>query len=393
VYDQYSRGGKLTPINFFVGAVDYSTKLGKKISMETGLKGTLSTFTNDISFERLIQNSWVKDQGLSAEYKLDEKYSAAYASFNISVNKKTDAKMGLRYEYTSSNLGTKDKKNIVDRQYGNLFPSFFISHKLNENNSINLSYSRRITRPTFNDLAPFTYFANPTTLLTGNPALQPAIANTIKTDYTYKQYYFSLSYSKEDRAITGFQPETDSVAGKIILAPQNLVNRKTLSLIISFPINITQWWTMQYNITGLWQQINAVYKGKELQLQQPNLNINGSQTFRLPKDFSIEVSGFYQSKVLNGISLTKGFGSLDAGIRKKLGAKNGSLVFNASNILNTLWFKENTNLPEQNLVSGIDLTYSLRMFKLTYTRSFGKEKLKQKRERLTGAEDEKSRVN
>ena len=392
VYEQYSRGGKLTPINFFVGAVDYSKKLGKKISMETGLKGTLSTFTNDISFERLIQNSWVKDKNLSAEYKLDEKYSAAYALFNMSVNKKTDAKLGLRYEYTSSNLGTKDKKNIVDRKYGNLFPSFFISHKLNENNSINLSYSRRITRPTFNDLAPYTYFASPTTLLTGNPALQPAIANTVKTDYTYKQYYASLSFSKEDNFIAGFQPETDSITGKIILAPQNLVNRKTISVIISFPITLTKWWTMQYNITGLWQQVNAVYKNKVLQLQQPNININGSQTFTLPKDFSIELSGFYQSPVLNGISLTRAFGSLDAGIKKKLGAKNGSLVLNAGNILNTIRFRENTDLPEQNLVAGLDLRFTHRIFKLTYTRNFGKEKLKQKRERLTGAEDEKSRV-
>jgi hypothetical protein len=60
-----------------------------------------------------------------------------------------------------------------------LFPAFYASKKLDGSSILNFSYSRRITRPTFNDLAPFTVFFDPKTFYSGNPVLQPAIANTV----------------------------------------------------------------------------------------------------------------------------------------------------------------------------------------------------------------------
>jgi hypothetical protein len=392
IYDLATRSGKMTLIDFWVGALDYNSKIGKKISVESGIKQTISGFKNNVSFERLNQNSWIKDEELSAKYKLNENYSAAYVSFDVNVNEKTEAKLGLRYEFTNSNLGTETIKNIVDRHYGNLFPTLFLSHILDENNKINFSFDTRINRPAFTDLASFTYYVDAHTVLTGNPALQPSITNTIKGDYMFKSYLFSVSYSIEDHAITRFQAETDSVTLKTVLTPQNLENQKTISAIISLPVKMNDWWTMQFNITGAWQQVNAIYKKEPVRLSYANINIYGSQQFRLPKKFALELSGFYQSKSLSGISAQKAFGTLDIGVKKKLGEKN-SLQFNASDILSTMKFIAITNLPEQNLVSNVNVYFSQPTFKLTFTHRFGKEKLKGNRERSTGAEEEKGRVS
>lgn len=393
VYEKYFRSGKKTPIGFWVFAVDYSKKLGKRLSMDVGFKETISSFDNDVSFENLIQNVWVKDDSLSAKYTLKENYSAAYASFNATLSKRTEAKLGLRYEYTNSNLGTVEEKDIVDRHYGNFFPSFFITHKINDNNTIDFSYSRRITRPTFNNLAPFTYYANANTLITGNPALQPAISNNYKVGYTFKNYLLSVSYSKENNSIAGFQPQSDSSTNKLILSAKNLNNVKTVSVVLSLPFNVTKWWTMQLNLTGLWQQVNATYKGESVSADQMNYNINASERFALPKEFSIEISGYYQSKFLSGIYKIKGLGSLDVGIKKKLPGKGGSFTLSGINILNTSRFNATVNMPEQNLLTGIKICFSQPTIKLTYTRNFGKEKLKEKRNYSTGAEEERGRVN
>jgi hypothetical protein len=392
LFRQDTRSGKITPIDILVGAIDYTKRLGKKVNLETGVKATKSAFNNDISFDIWQQNTWVNERDGSAKYKLDEKYAAAYTSFSVTLDKKTNLKAGLRYEYTVSNLGTEEIKNIVDRQYGNLFPTFFFSHRSNDNHAFNFSYSRRITRPTFNALAPFTYRGDPRTLLTGNPTLQPAIANMVKGDYIFKKYLFSLSYTKEDHTITGFQPEIDSVTYKSVLSPQNLVNQKILSAVLSIPVTVSKWWSMQYNITGLVQQVNALYKGAAVRLEQANVNINSTQKFTLPGAWTIELSGFYQSRSLSGISVLRAYGSLDVGIKKNLGGKRGSLVLNGSNILRTLAFQPLADLPEQNLYSSGHLRFVGRTIKLTYSRSFGNDKLKGRRNRLTGSEEERGRV-
>jgi len=80
------------------------------------------------------------------------------------------------------------------------------------------------------------------------------------------------------------------------------------------------------------------------------------------------------------------------GARKKLAGKGGSFVLNFTNVLNTMKIGASTNFPENNLNSNITIQFTQPAIKLTYLRNFGKEKLKQKRDRTTGAETEKERV-
>ena len=391
IYDEITHNDKHTPLNFWIAALDYSQKLSKKITIETGIKGTIANFTNKLQFETLLQGNWIEDPTLSSISVLKENYSAAYASLNIAANERTTLKGGLRYEYTNSNLGTAQTKNIVDRHYGKLFPTLFLSHRLNSNSSISLSYNSRITRPSFTDLAPFTYYVNKNSLLTGNPALQPAISYAVTAGYTFKKYIVQASFTKEDNSISFFQPDVDSASNKTISKPENLHNQKSVALTLSVPVQIATWWAMQYNITGTWQQINTWYKKEPFRIEQENISVNMVQSFILPKHFSVELSGFYNSRALNGITIFKPMGSLDFGIRKKLGTRD-DINFSASNLLNSMDYRGYTHLPEKNLVADIHLRFSWRTFKLTYTHSFGKEKLKASRSRTTGAEDEKDRV-
>ena len=392
LFDENTKSSKLTPINIFAAKVDYTGKIGKKVDVESGVKVSNSEFTNDVGVAKFYQNAWRYDDSLTAKFKLKEVIAAAYTSFNIVVNDKTTVKAGLRYEHTTSNLGTDIKKNIVDRHYGRLFPTLFLSRKIDDKNSFNLSYSRRITRPTFNDLAPFVIFLDPTTFISGNPALQPSVSDAVKGDYLYKNFIFSLTYTYEKDPIASFQTKVDPKTNKQYISAENLNYQKTLNASFSLPFTITNWWNMQNNLTGEWQQIKALYNNAPITVEQKNLQLFSSQNFKLPKDFSIELSGFYQSGGLFGRSIFKSIYSVNFGIQKKISEKAGSLRFGVDNVFNSLTFKANQNYPEYNLVSRASLNFTNRIFKLTYTCKFGNSVLKSQRNRTTGSEEERGRV-
>jgi outer membrane receptor protein involved in Fe transport len=396
LYHEDSRGGKITPINFRVFSSDYTTPLGKKITMEAGAKISLSKFTNDVSVENLKGDIWIADSGLSANYLLKENIDAAYTSFHVNLNSKISMTAGLRYEYTTSNLGTNEAANIVNRKYGELFPTFSISQKLDDNNRINFSYSRRITRPTFNDLAPFTVFFDPKTFYSGNPTLQPAIANTIQASYIFKNYNVTITYTDEINTIDNFYfqvQRVDTISNIVYLSSRNFKSEQYLTASFSIPFIVTKWWTMQNSINLDWRQINTAYDKTPVLLRNYDYNINSTQRFTLPGNFSVELSGLYYSAYYVGTAKRKPLYQVDAGLQKKSGNKKDILRLTANDIFNSgSKYRFGEKLSTGAIVNR---TFDFQMvsYKLTYTHNFGNRALKDKRERLTGAEDELKRVN
>lgn len=393
LFENQTRSGKITPISIWVGTADYSKSFGEKIKLQAGLKGTLSTFENDVSADMLVSEIWVNDEMLTNSSTLNEKIGAAYASTDIKLDDKTDVKLGLRYEYTSSNLSTVETPNLVDRQYGNFFPSVFIAKKFNDANSLNLSYSRRITRPGFKQMAPFVIFVDPNTFFAGNPAIQPAISNNFKVDVRHKTLLVSIQYSREDSSIVRFQNTSIPGTHNHLLVSSNLKNKKTASFMIAFPWQITDWWQLQGNVMGIWQKNLAYVNGDLKALSQKNYRLSGAQNFKLANDFSFEISGFYQSKSLSGAHLMKGFGGLNAGLQKKLKDDNGKLSLNVRDVLNTIQWEFEQDVPSQDLAYHALVDFSHRTISVSYSRNFGNKKLKAARNRTTGSEEERKRVD
>lgn len=385
------RTSKFTPISFWIGALDYSIKLGKNCLLDVGVKRTIADFTNELGLDRYTGGAWEMDSSFVATQQLNEDYSGAYASFDLSANRNDHFKMGLRYEYTNSNLGATGKPDIVDKHYGNLFPAFNYNHVFNKDNSLSVSFSSRISRPTFNQLAPYVYFINGSTSITGNPALQPTLSNTVSVSYAFKKYLATVSVGREKDPIGGLQPFADTVTGKIVIIPANLRYQKLATVVLSAPMTITRWWTSQLNATLIWQELQT-YGEEPLKLSRFNVNLTASEVFRLCKTVSLEISGFYQSPRYAGITLQKAYGSLDFGIRKKLGGRNGALSFTATNLLLTQDLVLTTNYPQINLDTYFRVNFVQRSFKISYTRNFGNDKVKEKRERNTGSEEERGRV-
>lgn len=393
VYDTYTRARKETPITIRVGKVDYRSPVGKNFKMTTGLKATLSSFTNDVGVDYKSGQEWVNDPELTAKYNLVERIGAAYFSFEGSIGKKTSVKGGLRYEYTDSNLGSEEVQNIVDRQFGEFFPSVYFSRSLNEFNSFNLSYGKRITRPTFNDMAPFVIFLDPYTFFSGNPAVQPAISNNFELAYIYKSALLSFKYGIEDSTIANFQSTIIEGTNKQLIYTENLRQTEVYSLALSFPLTPVKWWNMYYNMSGVYQKAQKSEEGYVNTYEAAGFNFYSSQTFTLPKAFAFEITGYYASGGLFGIFQVKPFGAVNVALQKKFGDLGGTLRLGYDDVFNTQAYRDKLDLKEQQEYYKAYLRFTQPTLKLSYTRSFGNQNVKGSRTRDTGAEEEKRRVN
>jgi len=376
---------KSTPITIWVGAFDYNRNIGERVKFETGLKGTISRFTNDVKVATIQPGGIPEiDSTLTGNFDLDENIGAAYVSFAFNISPKTDIKAGLRYEYTDTDLNEVGVGPVLARTFGEFFPSFFLSHKLAEENVIQFSYGRRISRPTFMQMAPFVIFMDPFTFFKGNPGVQPAITNTVKAEYRYKNYLASFQYSHDDNAIARFQPEVDPETNQMFFVAENLKSVDNYTLLVTLPFEIGSWFETQNNATANWTKLEADFLENPVTLDIYNFRINSTNTFKFPKDFSLEVSGFYQSPVLWGLYELAGMGSLNLGVQKKFN-DGSSLRLSLSDMLGTVEWNWNTDIPEENLVTSGSYIFEQQIWRLTYSKNFGNKKLKQARKRTSGA--------
>ena len=390
------KSDKITPINFLVFSSDYTTPVGKKISMEIGAKISLSQFNNSGGVYKLKEEIYIPDTTLAANYLLKEKIAAVYTSFIFNPNSSISIKAGLRYEHSLSKLSTAGNANFINRKYGELFPTFYASKKFKDDNSISFSYSRRITRPAFTDLAPFTIFFDPKTFFSGNSALQPAIANTIRADYSFKNYIFSLSYTHENNTIESYYfqaQKIDTATNILYLSASNFNYEKYITASFSIPLRIYNWWNMQNNVNADWRKIATTSNNAPVQYKNFDYNFNSTQRFVLHKDLTVELTGFYSSAGYFGTTKFKPLFRIDAGLQKKLGNQKDVIRFTANDLFNSgSNYRFSDNLAIANATVERTFNFGVVACRLTYTHHFGNNALKGKRERSTAAEAELSRV-
>ena len=140
-------------------------------------------------------------------------------------------------------------------------------------------------------------------------------------------------------------------------------------------------------------KVDAVLHDAPFSFEQNTFRANSSSSFTITKTFSSEINMNYFGAGLFGIRRFDPVFGLNIGFQKKLGEKWGTLRFAVNDVFDSFEFTGRTEVPEQNLNTRNTFDFSNRTFLLTYSRSFGNDKLKSSRQRGTGSDDERRRVN
>ena len=383
------QSNKVTPVHIAVASFNFHQDLGSKAKLEAGIKGIRSTLDNDVQLDRLENGVFEPDSVFTEQSDLVEHIGAAYTELTYQPDAKTRLNFGLRYEYSQTTLDVGTEKAVVDLLYNELFPSVFLSRQLAEETSVQLSYGRRITRPSFNDLAPFFIFIDPFTFFNGNTALRPSLSNNLKASINYKGYTGFVEYTNEQDAMAKFQPVLVEETDQQLFTSINLAYRNTLGIGISAPVKITSNWEANFNVIGLSRSIMSEQNGSNT---QQFVNINMNQSFKLNDQYSMELSGFYNSESLDGVTKTAALYNLNFGLQKKL-KNDANISFSVNNILT---FKNRVFIPGRTDVNFFtDTTYEFesRIFKVSYKYRFGNKNIKRGKDNSKASEEIKSRMN
>ncbi|SHN18940.1 TonB-dependent receptor domain-containing protein [Chitinophaga sp. CF418] len=398
LFSPFQRGFGNTLIQVGVIRTDYSRQLSDKIKLETGIKGTY-TGSNTLSrIESWIDGHWVNRTETINEMKMKEGIGAAYVSANIAITPSVSLTAGTRFEYARTIMeDARTGKNTVDRKLATLFPNIFLSKKLSDRAGLQLSYTKRITRPSYNDLASFMAYSDPTAIYAGNPLLKPTITNNIKVGYNYDAYSFSLLFSRDDHPIARYQLSESPAANLLYISPQNLVYQNNITFQATLPWKVTDWWDMSYSFTGGLRQFKADHTLQPVTKSYWGYSLNFTESFKLPQHFSAELTGWYNAPSYNGTIKVGRMGTVNAGIKKELKNNAGSIQLSVADIFTTMNFSvyygtvteeafQIKNHVKINLESGFSP-----IFKLSYSRPFGTGTLKSSGKE-GGAKDEKDRI-
>jgi hypothetical protein len=381
---------KKTPIHFLIATADYKHVYSTRFTMEAGVKAVTSSLANNVLVQRLQNNTWLTDSIFTSYSNFDEQVGAAYVSTMWQPGNEWTINSGLRYEYTHTTIGTPNQKNLVNRKGGYLFPNLSFEKGLGKNQTAELSYSRRINRPTYNEIAPFVFFWGPNSFDGGNTELQAAISDAVKIGYHKNKWVVSLQFSHSKNEIDPGEPENDT-SNNVIYRHQNLKYLNQLALANAWSLNVANWWEVQTNVVAQYLVVQTAHLPVNVQRHNLGVNVNITNSLKLPKDFAVEISAMYQSKTLLGVIESLPVSSLNVGVQKKLG--KGAIRFAIDDIFNENNWKLKMTLPQdKNLNTYFHYDFHSRFARITYTRSFGNSKLKSIKLK-SASEEERGRVS
>lgn len=356
--------------NQYLLQVDYTQPFATKGKIETGIRTSFREMENDyLVQEKQESGNFETIDGLDNVFLYDENILAVYGIVGNELAK-WSYQAGLRAEYTDIETRLVETKESNPRSYTNLFPSGHLNYKANEKNAFQLSYSRRIRRPVYNDLSPYVTFSDQRNFFSGNPNLNPEFTDSYELGhilYREKSTLFSTVYyrSTQDK-IQRIRTVGDN--GFSVTAPYNLVGEESYGLEFSGDYVASSWWKLDFNANFFYAVVDGSNLNQNFQATTTSMLFRQSSRFTLPKGWDLQVRGNYEARRKTAQGVQKGIFFLDLSASKKILNQRGTLIFNVADAFNS---RINRYITEgSNFFTEGESQMVLRQTNLTFTYRF-----------------------
>jgi len=360
-------------------AADYTNPLSSNFTLETGVKGTWQNITSNTAIQNFqpSNNTYVDDPAQSYFMRYNMRIYAAYIDGIFNIGNFLDVRAGGRYEYTKINI---DYPNTHIPSYGIFAPSIILSHKIDDLQTIKLSYNKRLERPEYKDLNPYLNISDPYNITTGNPLLRPENANNFELGYSRSLngggniYIAAMERlnTSDVKPYTTFYPTYmigDSTYDNVSIT--NRVNAGTeyntgLIITSSLPFG-------KFNVreNAMLFQRKMINNFDHTTTNAFSWRLNANLSYQISNDFVSEIFGDYRSGFKNIQGKVPQQFTYTLAIRKQFWNKKASIGVTATNPFNK-YVNQITTIVTSNYNSYYLRQVPYRSFGISFSYKFGK---------------------
>lgn len=352
---------------------DYVRPLGEGGELEAGGRSTFEWMDNTYRAEVFQNSSWQPLQAavFNDNFLYQENINAAYAT----VSKEFGAfstSFGLRAEHAVIETELKTTGQKSNQNYINLFPSVFLNYSFNEEQSVQLSYSRRIDRPWSRMLLPFSDYSDSRSRFTGNPELKPEYANSFEAGYLQYWGSGSLLTSLYYRYRTGVHEYVTTLDDQGIrrTQPINLATEEAWGIEFSADQDITETLSLTANANFYRSDSRGTYQRELLTSDAQTAQGRMTLRWRPTSQWNMQFSGRYRGPRSTTQGSRDGMTMMDTGISRNFELWDGQATVSLSvdDLLNSRNFQNTIN--NANFYSEREFSWSSRSFMINFRYQF-----------------------
>jgi hypothetical protein len=396
--EEYQKNNGTGNSNNYTFQLDYVNPITDSAKWEFGVRSNIRIDRSKLEVfyrDPLNNANFTSDTALTNDYSITDYVNAAYATYS-SMLWGIGYQMGLRFEQIRFKGELLNKNQSFEYYYpdslGNLYQSFFPSLFLNKKiggqtilvdgknrtkalHEFQLNFTRKINRPGFMQAMPFIMFADKLNYRIGNPNLAPEFINTVEFNYNTIlpafNFFTSVYIKATENPITNFAfPLASDTNGNVLV--NTFINGKTqynygMENNVRFSLFQRK---MDVSINGnfFYTIINASSNNTTIQNQGFSWNTKAMASYKLPKNFTVQLNGNYEAPRIIPQGTTLDQYSIDFSLNKEI-MKFITINLMVNDVFNTRRF--GTSFESDFLIQDISRRREIRFVRLSVSMRFG----------------------
>lgn len=355
---------------------EYNRPLFGDGKLEMGLRSDTEWRDTGYSAETLENGNWMQEPAYTQNFLYTENVNAAFAIVGGEFGR-FSGQVGLRLENTNIRTEIKSTGDANQQNYLNLFPSLSLNYAFNEQQSVQLSYSRRLRRPWSRSLIPFVDYGDPRSQWIGNPNLTPEFSNSYEAGYLHYWETGSLLTSFYYRHRTDvIERITEQRNGILYRFPINFATEKSWGIELSADQKLFNSLSLNANANLFRSHTDGTYENQAFNSISKNVRGRMRLRWEIIDGLHYQASMRYRGPSETPQGSREGMTMMDTAMSYDLMDEKAKISFNVRDLFDSRHFNHTVTTngnPNTDFYSHREFSWSTRSYSINFQYFFGKQ--------------------